>query len=218
MQIREHRRCHARQARHRHVPIGGSRDVRRVGGQGEPVGALLPQGPVWSRVTPSRSSSRTTRTCMAGDVGRSAGRSLLRPDQYPPVRGRGRVHHRRLAVKAIVGSAALRRARGTGSRACPTPCQNRCRSPTPTPTAGSATRTALPTSPIRRSTTRSRATCCSTPRARPAAEGHQTRASARTAVRVARHDVGAGRPSGCIRRPSTSAPRRCTTRRLRCGR
>ena len=149
-------------------PSGTVGDVRRAGGPGEPAGALLPARPGCARATPSRSSWRTTSTIHA--VMWAARRSGLYyvADQHPPHRRRGGLHHRqqqREGHRRLGGAAED--ARGPRGRAAQRSARAAHRPPTTTSTAGSATPNALPTNRIRRSTTRSRATCCSTRRAPP---------------------------------------------------
>ena len=122
-------------------------------------------------------------------------RSVLRPDQHPPDRGRGGLHHRqqqRQGHRRLGGAAKDVREPRRAHRPRPV-----CDDASPTTGSGRlvpATRNALRINPIRRSTTRSEGDLLqysSGTTGRP--EGHQTRASAPAARRGARHDVGAGR-------------------------
>ena len=97
-------------------------------------------------------------------------RAVLRADQHPPDRGRGGLHRRQQQRQGDhrVGGAAQDAVRTSAEHlpsGLPQRADDRRRAIS---TAGSATPNALPTNPIPRSTTRSKATCCSTRRAPPA--------------------------------------------------
>ena len=177
MQIREHAVANPDKPAIIVHPSGTVGDIRRTGGPRQPARPLLPRARS-SRGRRRRDSDGEQRALPRRDVGGAPQRSVLRADQHPPDRGRGGLHRRqqqRQGDRRLGGAAQdVREPRRAhrGSRVAAS-------SPTTIWTAGTATPNALRTSRIRRSTTRSKATCCSTRRA-PPADRRASSASCRT--------------------------------------
>ena len=123
------------------------------------------------------------------------GRAVLRADQHAPDRRRGGLHRRqqRRQGDRRIGRAA-QDLRGLAEHLPGGLPELLLIAAMVTSTAGSVTPNVLPINRIRRSTTRSRATCCSTRRAPPAGP-RASNASCRTCspAEAPGHDVGAGR-------------------------
>ena len=170
------------------APVRDGHHLRRAGGPRQPAGARLPPGRP-ARGRHRRDPHGEQRAHPRGHVGGAPQRSVLRADQHPPDRGRGRLHRRqqrRQGDHRLGGTARDLRASGrTPAGRAARPADDRVADADAISTAGSATRNVLRINRTPRSTTNSRATCCST-RREPPAGPRESDANCRTSHRPRR--------------------------------